>query len=104
MEEDLKYVFKEMFPPKNIFSSIKNKKSLEKVLVDEFNMVKAKKLSISSGLEWKKRIVKSKVLWRLVNVSDDAYVVPFIDNLKNFLSNECVIHQVLNPPCKKCEY
>lgn len=51
---EIKTVFKELFPAEAIFSSVKSKKGLGKILKDKFNMVEAEPINIGYSYKWKK--------------------------------------------------
>lgn len=94
--EDIKKVYKEKYPPTIIFDNIKTKKRLDKILVDKFHMVSPIKIAISSGTKWKKKSL-TNVLPEIIDITYDAYIVPFLDNLKQLLMNEQILSNIENP-------
>lgn len=93
--EDIKKVYKEKYPPTIIFDNIKTKKRLDKILVDKFHMVSPIKIAISSGTKWKKKSL-TNVLPEIIDITY-AYIVPFLDNLKQLLMNEQILSNIENP-------
>ena len=73
-------VYQNMFSPSFIFSSLKNQKALDKILIQKSNMVNPKKIVIGTRLQQKKRKIRNRVVDRICKVTDDAYIVPFLDN------------------------
>lgn len=96
MENDVKYIFTKVHPPEKIFSSVKSKKLLDQVLVQEFNMVKSERHVIGTGLVWKKRKVKSRIIPKIIRITFEAHIVPFSKNLINLLGNKQVMENILN--------
>ncbi|XP_057336559.1 uncharacterized protein LOC130675088 [Microplitis mediator] len=95
--EDIKNVLVQEYPPTIIFSSIKTKTELDKFLINELNMVPAKKTLIATKLVWKKKKRYVQQNSQLCEVQHNAYVVPFNENLINLMMNDDVRDCVDNP-------
>lgn len=76
---------------------MRSKKALDKVLVEKLNLVLAQEHVISSGPQWKKKRRGTQIVREIRDVHHNAYIVPFLDNLKNLLQNEEIRLNVENP-------
>lgn len=95
--KDIEKIYKEKYPPAIIFSDIKTQKRLDKILVEKFSMIPSTKISLATGSIWKKKANRTNVLPEIIDVTYDAYIVPFLDNLKNLLTNEQILSNIENP-------
>lgn len=71
------------------------KKKLDKMLVTNCHMVSAKKISLGTRTKWK--ISSMNAVPEVIDVTYDAYIVPFLDNLQNLLMNEEILSNIDNP-------
>ncbi|XP_074114037.1 uncharacterized protein LOC141537101 [Cotesia typhae] len=90
-------LLRDQYPSTILFSSVKTKTSVNKFLIEELKMVPAEKKCISKSLVWKKKKGSLNRQAELREVDHDAYIVPFIDNLKNLMMNDYVRENVNNP-------
>jgi len=93
--QDVQNVYIDKYPPSILFSMLSTKNALNKFLIEEMHMVAPERIIISTNLEWKKK--KSTAQVELCEVYHDAYIIPFIANLKTLLMNEDIRSNVDNP-------
>jgi len=60
-------------------------------------MVSPIKISLSTGTKWKKKRSLTNVHPEIIDITYDAYIVPFLNNLKNLLMNEQILSNIENP-------
>ena len=94
---DILEVCEDILPPTVIFSSVKSKNNLDKILVEKFNMVCAEKFELGYTYSWKMRKIGRKLVPRYVRITKDAYLVPFSKNMENLLKNDEIRHCIDNP-------
>lgn len=92
----VKKIHQEKFSPSMLFSTINTNYSLDKMLVEEFHMIKPQKHVVCEELTWKKND-QTQNLSDLINVERYAYVVPLLKSLTVLLSNDEVRLNIQNP-------
>lgn len=90
-------LLRDQYPSIILFSSVRTKTSVNKFLIEKLKMVPAEKKCISKSLVWKKKKGSLNRQADLREVDHGAYIVPFIDNLKNLMMNDNVRENVNNP-------
>lgn len=93
--QDITEICSTRFTLSAIFSSLQTKKALDKILVEKFDLVLPDKHTLGSKLIWKKKA--HSTLPRICETTFDAYVIPFLKNLKNLLKNDEVRMNIENP-------
>ena len=94
--DDVLQICQEILPPAEMFSSVKTRTGLDKILTEKFNMITAKKLELGYDYRWKKRKINKNSVPRLIKVTEDAYIVPFLNTMKVLLQNEEVRYCIEN--------
>jgi len=94
---NLQNLYCEEYPPSVIFSSVRSKETLDNILTEKFHMVSAESHPICTGFEWKKKKRGNQIIHQICKVSYDAYIVPFLDNLRNLLNNQEIRENIENP-------
>lgn len=87
----------ERYPSDKIFSNVKTRKQLDKILIGQFGLIPPTKVSLDAGTKWKKKKSLTNIPPEIIDVSYDAYIIPFIDNLTNLLNNEQILSNIENP-------
>ncbi|XP_018360136.1 PREDICTED: uncharacterized protein LOC108759276 [Trachymyrmex cornetzi] len=95
--QDIKKIYTEKHPPSLLFSTVQSKKALDKVLIQKFNMVSAERHALGTKLVWKKKKHSTGKVAEICETTYDAYIVPFLKNLKNLLENDEVRSNIENP-------
>lgn len=81
--------------PSKVLSSMKSKHSMDKILIDQLNMIVPQKEELGVSHVWVKQVTAPFL--RLKQVKDLAVTVPFLPSLKYLMLNEQVRFQVENP-------
>lgn len=95
--DDVQHVFRETYPPGSLFSPIRTKKGLDKMLIEKFGMVQPESCTIGTGLQWKKKIINGQASYRIEKVTYDGYIIPFSKNLANLLKNDDIRRNIETP-------
>lgn len=95
--QDIKKIYTEKHPSSLLFSSVKSRAALDKILIQKFNMVSAEKHILDTKLVWKKKKRPIGKIAEICETTCDAYIVPFLNNLKNLLENDQVRSNIENP-------
>ncbi|XP_034934923.1 uncharacterized protein, partial [Chelonus insularis] len=91
-------IFIEKYPSSMIFSHLTTEDDLEKFLVEEMDLVLPREKKLSTNFVWrKKRGPRGETTMKICKADNNAYVVPFLENLKNVLMNDEIRANVDNP-------
>lgn len=96
----IQQIYKKAFSPSLLFSSVKSKYMLDKILIEKFNMVMPQKIVVGTNLVWVRKR-KNHGMPDLIEREEYAYTVSFLPNLKNLLCNDKVRSCVDNPRLKE---
>lgn len=81
--------------PTEVFSAVKSKHLLDKFLTEKFGMIFPEKIKVGMSHRWRRKETAPFV--DLVEVEDIAYLIPFLESLKNLLNNDEIREMVENP-------
>ena len=95
--EQVEELFLEEHSPSSIYKAVRTKALMDRFLIEKLNMVPAESLMLGVEYKWKKRKVCGKVQPWLCKVNEDAFIVPFLNNLENLVKNEAVQSNIDNP-------
>lgn len=88
---EIKRLFSESYAPSKLFESVHSKWYLDKVLIDSFKMVCAEPVKLGTILKWK---AEAQEVPHLIEIAEEAFIIPFLKNLKNLLINEEVRNNI----------
>ncbi|XP_011883897.1 PREDICTED: uncharacterized protein LOC105571040 [Vollenhovia emeryi] len=93
--DTVKEMYEQRYPSSMLFSKVRSKYCLDKVLLEELHMVMPQKLVLYKELAWVKK-KQTPCIRDLVEVQRCAYIVPFLANLNMLLCNDEVRLNVEN--------
>ncbi|XP_011883997.1 PREDICTED: uncharacterized protein LOC105571135 [Vollenhovia emeryi] len=93
--DTVKEMYEQRYPSSMLFSKVRSKYCLDKMLVEELHMVMPQKLVLYKELAWVKK-KQTPCIRDLVEVQRCAYIVPFLANLNMLLCNDEVRLNVEN--------